>query len=296
MCQGLCDLEHANYVINSPAGFGSGKKPEVVAKQLFPEKFQTNSIFEKKNLNKNAIGNKRLNEALKDERATSSIVKFTPPRHYYNVIKSSLKFKFMANLGCYKYSNENNDVNFWTKLAQLGLSGVFNGDGTFTKLVALMREHVDNIIGNTQVNFVRGSKSCILEFVSYDQFKNIEFIAEGGFSKIYKAIWVNGPIHRHFYYSTDNIVRKNNYTVVLKKLNNSKNITSKELNELKVYNQISSDNTLIFNDFISEYFGITQDPITKDMIIIMPYYELVSDLGISRFSTDLNNDNEKYMQ
>ena len=53
-----------------------------------------------------------------------------------------------------------------------------------------------------------------MEFVPYDQFKNIEYIAEGGFSKIYKATWIGGP------------------TVVLKKLNNSKNITSKELNEV----------------------------------------------------------------
>lgn len=48
MCQGLCDLEHVNYVINSPAGFGSGKKPKVVAKQLFPEKFSDKTPFSRK--------------------------------------------------------------------------------------------------------------------------------------------------------------------------------------------------------------------------------------------------------
>jgi len=32
-----------------------------------------------------------------------------------------------------------------------------------------------------------------MEFVSYDRFKNVEFIAEGGFSKIYKATWIHGP-------------------------------------------------------------------------------------------------------
>ncbi|PKK58690.1 hypothetical protein RhiirC2_795917, partial [Rhizophagus irregularis] len=89
------------------------------------------------------------------------------------------------------------------------------------------------------------------------------FIAEGGFSKIYKAIWVDGPIDK-YYYSSPRTVRINNYTVVLKKLNNSKNITSKELNE------ILSNNDKAYG--ISEYFGITQDPITKDIMIIMPYY------------------------
>ena len=54
-----------------------------------------------------------------------------------------------------------------------------------------------------------------MEFVPYDQFKDVEFIAKGGFSKIYKATRIG-----------------RNQTVVLKKLNNSKNITSKELNEV----------------------------------------------------------------
>ena len=68
-------------------------------------------------------------------------------------------------------------------------------------------------------------------FVPYDRFKNVEFIAEGGFSKIYKATWVDGPITGWSYQSYN---RKKNYTVVLKKLNNSKEITSKELNEVNI--------------------------------------------------------------
>uniref|UniRef100_U9SYZ9 Protein kinase domain-containing protein n=1 Tax=Rhizophagus irregularis (strain DAOM 181602 / DAOM 197198 / MUCL 43194) TaxID=747089 RepID=U9SYZ9_RHIID len=127
---------------------------------------------------------------------------------------------------------------------------------------------IDDIIINTRVDFVKGEIYRVLEFVPYDQFKNIEFIAEGGFSKIYKAIWVDGPIDEYYDSHSNTIVRNNNYTVVLKKLNNSKNITSKELNE--VYYQILSK--IEFVDDISKYFGITQDPITKDMMIIMPYY------------------------
>ena len=69
-----------------------------------------------------------------------------------------------------------------------------------------------------------------MEFVPHDQFKNIEFIAEGGFSKIYKAIWTEGPVKN---YKNKCNIRSPNYTVVLKKLNNSKNITSRELNEVR---------------------------------------------------------------
>ena len=84
---------------------------------------------------------------------------------------------------------------------------------------------IDDFIRYTQINLVREEGK--MEFVPYEQFKNVEFIAEGGFSKIYKATWIDGPIdwnHLSRYYP--------NYRVVLKKLNNSKNITTKELNEV----------------------------------------------------------------
>src|SRR6266496_4182679 len=51
---------------------------------------------------------------------------------------------------------------------------------------------IDDFIKYTQLNLVK--KEGRMEFVPYEQFKNVEFIAEGGFSKIYKAIWINGPI------------------------------------------------------------------------------------------------------
>ncbi|GBC26765.2 uncharacterized protein OCT59_020892 [Rhizophagus irregularis] len=132
---------------------------------------------------------------------------------------------------------------------------------------------IDDFIRFTQVNLAREEGK--MEFVTYDQFKNIEFIAEGGYSKVYKATWVDGPIDWY------NIKRENsnithrtcvkNYKVILKNLNNSKNITLKELNELKVFYQILSNiNNSVY--YISTYLGITQDPITKIIIIIMPYY------------------------
>ncbi|CAG8624287.1 16171_t:CDS:2, partial [Gigaspora rosea] len=51
--KGLNDLEYINYIISSPACFGGGKKPEVIANELFPEKFPENaSLLEKKLNNK----------------------------------------------------------------------------------------------------------------------------------------------------------------------------------------------------------------------------------------------------
>ena len=64
-----------------------------------------------------------------------------------------------------------------------------------------------------------------MKFVPCNQFVNLELIAEGGFSQIYKAIWIIQKNKKQSY----------NRTVALKKLNESKNITSKDLNEV-LYN------------------------------------------------------------
>ncbi|GES92996.1 kinase-like domain-containing protein [Rhizophagus clarus] len=108
-----------------------------------------------------------------------------------------------------------------------------------------------------------------MEFVPYEQFKDIEFISEGGFSKVYKATWINGPVSG---WNNKNNCRISNYTVVLKKFKNSINITSKELNELKVFYYYSSKWKHQRNDHVCKYFGITQDPDSQDFVIIMPYY------------------------
>jgi hypothetical protein len=98
-------------------------------------------------------------------------------------------------------------------------SAIFNQKPSGNKVI-------NDFIKYTQINYVKSRGK--MEFVSYDQFKNIEFIAEGGFSKIYKAIWIDGPV-----IDCNKMRRYPNRTIVLKKLNNSKNITSKELNEVR---------------------------------------------------------------
>src|ERR1044072_2002117 len=81
---------------------------------------------------------------------------------------------------------------------------------------------IDDFIKYTQYNARYGN----LESVPYDQFKDIEFIAEGGFSKVYKATWINGPKYNMSRFRWKEAKKQ----VVFKKLNNSKNMTSKELN------------------------------------------------------------------
>ncbi|GET60471.1 kinase-like domain-containing protein [Rhizophagus irregularis DAOM 181602=DAOM 197198] len=91
--------------------------------------------------------------------------------------------------------------------------------------------------------------------------------------KIKKATWIDGPVIN---YSNTRNIRQENYTVVLKKLNNSNNITSKELNELKIFYELFSNfKCTNRNNYVAKYFGITQDPNSQDIMIIMPYYDSV---------------------
>ena len=72
-----------------------------------------------------------------------------------------------------------------------------------------------------------------MEFFPYNDLENVEFIAEGGFSKIYKATWIDGPITDDWNNEKQKHDCYGEMTVALKELNNSKNIDSKELNEVQ---------------------------------------------------------------
>jgi len=87
---------------------------------------------------------------------------------------------------------------------------------------------IDDFIKHVQTNYVKQNGKML--FVPYDKFENVELIGEGGFSKIYKAIWIDCQISD---YGT-HVQKSSSRIVALKKLNNSKNITSKELNEVNV--------------------------------------------------------------
>ena len=92
---------------------------------------------------------------------------------------------------------------------------------------------IDELIQQTQLN----AKTYIevMEWIEYDRFENIEYLAKGGFGTTYKATWKDGFILSWDYennqwerYNDDG----NGKGVALKSLNNSKDITSEFLNEV----------------------------------------------------------------
>ena len=71
----------------------------------------------------------------------------------------------------------------------------------------------------------------ILEWIPHNKFKNIEYLDKGGFSTIYKATWLDGPIFS-WSYNRKEWIRSNEKTVVLKSLNKSSNLNEEFLNEV----------------------------------------------------------------
>ena len=93
---------------------------------------------------------------------------------------------------------------------------------------------VDKLIQESQLNAKNRYEK--LEWIEYDRFENIEYITEGGFGKVYKAIWKDGYIKKWDYETNQWKIYEDIYEdtlfVVLKCLNNSKDITSEFLNEV----------------------------------------------------------------
>ena len=75
------------------------------------------------------------------------------------------------------------------------------------------------------------SYNGMLEWIPYNKFTNIKYVAKGGFAKVYSATWVDGQIKKWSQLS-NNWRRDGSLTIALKELNDSENISEDFLNEV----------------------------------------------------------------
>jgi hypothetical protein len=77
-----------------------------------------------------------------------------------------------------------------------------------------------------------------LKWVTFDRFKDMKEIGEGGFSKVFSATWIDGkPSYEK---STRRVTSKSKpIKVALRRLNGSQNITEKYLNEVRLHTIVS---------------------------------------------------------
>ena len=91
-------------------------------------------------------------------------------------------------------------------------------------------EKLDEIIRNTQLEAKGFDSHYYIEWIPYDDLKNIKKIGEGGFATVYRSEWSNGPRfaqdNKRYYYK--------NGLVALKKLENSQNVSDEFLKEVNI--------------------------------------------------------------
>ncbi|GBB93945.1 hypothetical protein RclHR1_02260010 [Rhizophagus clarus] len=123
---------------------------------------------------------------------------------------------------------------------------------------------IDKLIQENQLSF--NNYNELLEWVPFVKFKNIEYIAEGGFAKVYSAMWTDGQIKR--WNSLSNNWEGNGETkIALKILNNSENISEDFLNEIKVFINANC------YPGIMKCFGITQVTESLNYALVLEYME-----------------------
>ena len=96
-------------------------------------------------------------------------------------------------------------------------------------------KYIDNFIQETQLNAKYSLH--VLEWIPYNRLTDIKYLAKGGFSTVYNAIWLDGYI-AYWDYDKKQWSRRtqydcNGYSVVIKSLNNSSNINEEFLNEVR---------------------------------------------------------------
>ena len=119
-------------------------------------------------------------------------------------------------------------------------------------------ELIDKFIQNAQLN-ARNSQE-VIEWIPYSRLRNIQYLTKGGFSTIYKAIWLDGKIDswdskkkqwsrmcirledKDYENAKNGNIKSplnesetDGYHVVLKSLENSSNINEEFLNEVNYY-------------------------------------------------------------
>ena len=91
-------------------------------------------------------------------------------------------------------------------------------------------EKLDEIIRNTQLEAKGFDSHYYIEWIPYDDLRDIREIGKGGFATVYQGKWSNGPrfVHDNTRYYYDG------FDVALKKLENSQDNSDEFLKEVNI--------------------------------------------------------------
>ncbi|RIA86970.1 kinase-like domain-containing protein [Glomus cerebriforme] len=127
---------------------------------------------------------------------------------------------------------------------------------------------IDDLIKNCQMNSL--TPHMIVEWIPYYNLQNIKYFTRGGYSEIYIADWIDGG-YSNWDSEQQQLKRFGTHEVILKRLENINNVNRSWFEEAKSHLTISSK----WVDIVQCY-GLTQDPETKDYMLVM--HKMDSDL------------------
>ncbi|UZO14331.1 uncharacterized protein OCT59_005791 [Rhizophagus irregularis] len=105
---------------------------------------------------------------------------------------------------------------------------------------------VDEFIQKAQLK--AKDEDHIIEWIEYDKFEDVEYLAKGGFGTTFKAVWKDGP-WKTYDISTKQLERESYTKVALKCLHNSQDISADFLKEVES-NILAYNTALIVRCFV----------------------------------------------
>ncbi|EXX55968.1 Mkk2p [Rhizophagus irregularis DAOM 197198w] len=122
-------------------------------------------------------------------------------------------------------------------------------------------DDIDNLIKECQVKAICPNK--IPEWIPYNEFRNIEYLTEGGCSEIYTAEWINGS-YDEWDSEEQQFKRFREQYVVLKRSENVENANQSWFEEAKSHLNISNK----WGEIVQCY-GLTKDPSNGSYMLVM---------------------------
>ncbi|CAB5364026.1 unnamed protein product [Rhizophagus irregularis] len=133
------------------------------------------------------------------------------------------------------------------------------------------REYARDSNKSVALKYLNDSEQLVNNLFDKVKKYSIKIDGKGGFASVYSAIWKDGPLfHKR---KKDKLSRAPDKKVALKCLCNSQFLTDEFLNKVKRYAINSVDNS----GKILKVYGLTQNPNTKEYVLVLQYAE---DVGL----------------
>ncbi|GBC10391.1 hypothetical protein RclHR1_00960008 [Rhizophagus clarus] len=127
-------------------------------------------------------------------------------------------------------------------------------------------DDIDNLIQKCQMETVAPTR--IIEWILYNNLRNIKYLTEGGFSEIYTAKWIDGPYNK-WNSKKQQLNKFGTIRVIFKKLENVENANRSWFEEAKSHLTISNKSSGVVKSF-----GLSIDPSDGNYMLVLQQVDI----------------------